>query len=84
MQIRETPVEMFPDGRMTPANAAAYLGLTMKTLAMKRCYGTGPKFVKRGRVFYYRDDLDAWLIATRTASTGRLSRRLRMSKGSGK
>lgn len=58
-------IKMLPDGRMRVPDAAAYLGLSIQTLAMKRCDGTGPTFVKRGRVFYYKDDLDAWLQAGR-------------------
>jgi hypothetical protein len=38
-------------------------------MAMKRCTGTGPKYVKRGRIFYHRADLDAWLSAERFGST---------------
>jgi hypothetical protein len=38
-------------------------------MAMKRCAGTGPKYVKRGRIFYHRADLDAWLSAERFGST---------------
>lgn len=74
MQITEITVEVLPDGRMDTRNAAAYLGLAVKTLTMMRCYGTGPKFVKRGRVFYYREDLDAWLRAGRAASTADVRR----------
>lgn len=62
-------VTVLPDGRMDAKNAASYLGLSPKTLAMMRCAGSGPKFVKRGRVFYYRQDLDEWLIAGRVTST---------------
>ena len=54
-------VLVLPDGRMDTKNAAVYCGLSMKTLAMWRSQGTGPKFLKLGRVFYYREDLDAWL-----------------------
>jgi Helix-turn-helix domain len=54
-------VIIFPDGRMDTANAAEYLGLSQKTLAMMRCQGTGPKYIKRGRIFYFKDDLDAWI-----------------------
>lgn len=54
--------QIFPDGRVDTDNAAIYLGLSLKTLAMKRCQGTGPKFVKRGRIFYFKDDLDIWLM----------------------
>jgi hypothetical protein len=59
--INSVAVIMLPDGRMDAVNAAAYLGLKPKTLALMRCDGTGPKFVKLGRVFYFKDDLDAWI-----------------------
>jgi hypothetical protein len=54
---------IFPDGRLDSKNAATYLGLSEKTLAMMRCKGTGPKYVKRGRIFYFLEDLDCWLNA---------------------
>lgn len=49
------------DGRMTAANAARYLGYSEAALANMRLAGTGPKFIKPGRIFYYRADLDEWL-----------------------
>jgi Helix-turn-helix domain len=58
---RNISVIVYPDGRMDSENAAAYLGLKPKTLAMKRCDGTGPRYIKRGRIFYFKEDLDAWL-----------------------
>jgi len=67
--------DILPDGRMTPRSVALYLGLSVKTLAKKRCNGTGPQFVKRGRVFYYREDLDEWLRAARATSTEDLAKR---------
>ncbi len=54
-------VVIFPDGRLDAANAAEYLGLSQKTLAMMRCQGTGPKYIKRGRIFYFKEDLDTWI-----------------------
>ena len=51
----------FPDGRLDTKNASVYLGLSVKTLAMMRTKGTGPKFIKRGRVFYYKSDLEDWV-----------------------
>jgi hypothetical protein len=54
---------------MDAKNAASYVGLSPKTLAMMRCEGTGPKFTKRGRIFYYLEDLDEWLKAGRVGST---------------
>ena len=61
--LQPIQIVMFPDGRLDVKNAARYLGLKEKTLAMMRGNGTGPKFIKRGRIFYYKDDLDAWLNA---------------------
>jgi hypothetical protein len=68
-------IDFLPDGRMDSNNAARYLGLSRKTLAMKRCDGSGPKFVKRGRIFYYKADLDEWLQAGRVGSTAELAKR---------
>ena len=59
----QIPVIVYPDGRMNTKNTATYLGLAEKTLAMMRCQGTGPQFVKIGRVFYFKADVDAWLAA---------------------
>lgn len=70
--LRPLDVVMLPDGRMDAKNAATYCGLSVKTLAMKRCDGNGPKFVKLGRVFYFRDDLDEWLRGNRTTSTAQV------------
>ena len=54
--IKMVSVKMYPDGRMNTKNAALYLGLEEKTLAMKRSDGTGPSFIKRGRIFYFKED----------------------------
>ncbi|MDH4316887.1 MAG: helix-turn-helix domain-containing protein [Desulfobulbaceae bacterium] len=62
-------VRMYPDGRMDAKNAALYLGLEEKTLAMKRSDGTGPHFIKRGRIFYFKEDLDAWLNECKRAKS---------------
>jgi hypothetical protein len=69
MEVEIIRVRQYPDGRLDTENAAIYLGLTKKTLAMMRTAGKGPKFVKRGRVFYYKDDLDSWLREGRVNST---------------
>ncbi len=58
-KIQLVDVMVLPDGRMDTRSASGYLGLSEKTLAMMRCQGTGPSFIKRGRVFYYKEDLDA-------------------------
>lgn len=60
--MQTTSVQVFPDGRLDRANAAAYTGFSIKTLAMHASAGTGPKFQKiGGRVFYRRGHLDEWL-----------------------
>ena len=65
--MKEVDIFVYPDGRLDTANAAKYLALSVKTLAMWRCNGTSPEFIKRGnRVFYYQRDLDEWLNATET------------------
>ena len=65
-------VLVLPDGRMNASNAARYLGLSEKTLAMMRSAGRGPAFIKRGRVFYFREDLDSWLQEGRSSRSGRV------------
>ncbi|MBK7897923.1 MAG: DNA-binding protein [Betaproteobacteria bacterium] len=70
---------------MDTTNASTYIGLSEKTLAMMRCNGSGPKFVKRGRVFYFQVDIDAWMNAqgrhtsTARAAANALRRRTRCS-----
>lgn len=64
---------LYPDGRMDTKNAASYLGLAVKTLAMMRCAGTGPEWIKRGKVFYFKEDVDAWLQEGRKNSTHQIS-----------
>lgn len=62
-KVEPVAITMFPDGRLDTKNASLYLGLKEKTLAMMRGSGTGPKFIKRGRIFYFKEDLDAWINA---------------------
>lgn len=61
--IQSVHITTYPDGRVDSKNAALYLGLKEKTLAMMRSSGTGPRFIKRGRIFYFLEDLDKWLNA---------------------
>jgi hypothetical protein len=60
--IEEVVVQVLPDGRLSAANAARYLGHAEKTLAMWRLRGIGPAWRKvGGRVFYFRRDLDRFI-----------------------
>jgi hypothetical protein len=63
MDGKKVAVTILPDGRMTRPDASRYLGLSTKTLAMYAVRGIGPKFIKRGRVFYFQKDLDEWMNA---------------------
>jgi hypothetical protein len=78
--VMQTPIKLieisiFPDGRMDVVNAARYLGLKEKTLAMFRSQGSGPLFIKLGRIFYFKEDLDAWVqAASKVASTTQLGK----------
>lgn len=64
-----------PSSRLTPRyvrthDAAAYLGLSGRTLEKHRCTGTGPVFRKLGgRVVYAIEDLDAWAAERALKST---------------
>lgn len=52
----------FPDGRMDTDNASRYLGISKKTLAQWRSDGDKtPPYIKKGRIFYFKEDLDSWL-----------------------
>ena len=51
-------------------DAAAFLGLSGRTLEKHRCTGTGPVFRKLGgRVVYAIEDLEAWAADRRRNST---------------
>ncbi|MEA3487054.1 MAG: helix-turn-helix domain-containing protein [Thermodesulfobacteriota bacterium] len=68
-KIETVSVKMYPDGRLDTKNAALFLGLEEKTLAMKRSEGTGPRFIKRGRIFYFKEDLEAWINECKRAKS---------------
>ena len=66
--IKAKEVVVLPDGRMDAKNAAIYAGLSAKTMAMMRCDGKGPEYIKMGKVFYFREKLDEW-VRDRTMKT---------------
>lgn len=49
--------------RLTPPDAADYLGVKIQTLAKWRSEGKGPPYFKLGtrKIVYRQRDLDAWL-----------------------
>ncbi len=60
--LDQVRVRILPDGRLTREDAARYLGLQPKTLAMWTMQGKGPKSVRvGGRIFYFKADLDAFI-----------------------
>lgn len=54
-------VRVLPDGRLNREDAAAFLGMSSKTLATWKSKGLGPR-AKRvgGRVFYQLSDLETF------------------------
>ncbi|WP_267387057.1 helix-turn-helix domain-containing protein [Sphingomonas sp. GC_Shp_3] len=55
-------VNCTPDGRYNRQQAAAYLGISAKTLANYAVRGLGPRCGKvGGRVFYFQDDLNSFI-----------------------
>lgn len=53
-----------PNERLSPTEAAAYLGVAHFTLAKWRMTGIGPPFLRIGhRIAYRIDDLDSWIVA---------------------
>lgn len=69
LNVKQIEVLVLPDGRVDSKNAAAFLGLSEKTLAMKRSSGKGPKYLKRGRIFYFVQDLESWIKDGEARST---------------
>jgi hypothetical protein len=62
-------ITVLPNGCLDAPNAAAYIGRSQKTLATWRCNGTGPAYIKRGRIFYRKCDLDVWIEQGLVTST---------------
>jgi len=55
-------VRVLPDGRLARRDAAKYLGVAEKTMAMWQMFGKGPRSVRvGGRRFYFQADLDAFI-----------------------
>jgi hypothetical protein len=60
--------------RLTPEEAAEFLRLKVQTLALMRCKGRGPKFLKLGRaVRYERSELERFIDASRFSNTSEAS-----------
>lgn len=57
--IDQVRVRILPDGRMTRREAARYLGRAEKTLAMWQMEGKLRGVRVGGRIFYFKDQLDA-------------------------
>lgn len=78
LQPAVASVRIFPDGRMSALDAAAYCGISYKSMALQRCQGSGPPFIRLGKsVFYRKDDLDAWMESCRVTSTAQYKARNR-------
>lgn len=60
--------EIFPDGRMDTTNTAAYIGHEIHTLAQWRYEKKGPPYVKLGRIYYYKEEVDKWIKSKQVKS----------------
>jgi predicted DNA-binding transcriptional regulator AlpA len=59
-----------PPRYLRTPEAAAFVGLSIRTLEKHRIYGTGPRYSKLGgRVVYRLEDLQAWVESGAKAST---------------
>ena len=55
--------------------AARVLGLSVRTLERHRVWGTGPRFVRLGRLIRYREyDLKEWVDRNSRSSTSEMAR----------
>ena len=69
---------------LSTRRAAAFLGLSPRTLDRYRVSGAGPAFHRFGnRILYRRDDLEAWAAARRVASTSEADTRASTRAGTG-
>lgn len=60
--LEQVRIRILPDGRLTRRDAAKYLGLAEKTLAVWTSEARGPKSYRvGGRRFYFKKDLDAFI-----------------------
>lgn len=60
--LRAAETEPMSVYAMSTADAAAFVGLSVKTLANLRSEGSGPPFTKvRGKVIYRTRDLEDWI-----------------------
>jgi hypothetical protein len=76
-ELAEQGILLTPDGRMPAADAAKYIHDKPKTLAMYRTYGGGPPFLKLGRIWYFKQDLDDWIRSRRVTTTAELDAKKR-------
>lgn len=75
--------KIYPYVRLDAQAAANYLGLSPRTLANKRSDGSGPPFVRLGRIFYFQTDLDEWLLGLKRTG-GDAARKRTASESAGK
>jgi hypothetical protein len=72
-QINQTSANALaadPEQKLDRKAAAAYIGVSDRTLENWAVRGGGPRFIKASRrVIYRRRDLDAWLNARERLST---------------
>ena len=80
MSVSYLDAVLLPDGRMDVATAARYIGVRKATLAQWRWQGSGPPFIKPGKIYYFKKDLDEWLMRGGLLTTTPSARRQRQQE----
>lgn len=66
--IEQIVVEVLPDGRMSRAATARYIGCAAQTLAIWAVRGIGPRPIRiGGKVFYRKREVDHFINAGEVA-----------------
>jgi predicted DNA-binding transcriptional regulator AlpA len=69
-EVFMTNLAGMPPRYLRTPEAAAFVGLSIRTLEKHRIYGTGPRYSKLGgRVVYRLEDLQTWVESGAKAST---------------
>jgi predicted DNA-binding transcriptional regulator AlpA len=56
---------------LSPKQVAEMLGYSVCSLARMRCRGTGPRYVKHGKIWYDEQDIYAWLDSKKVETAAR-------------
>jgi hypothetical protein len=71
MDAQTIQFTIYPDGRMDGwKEHGGVLGPVAEDARNDALAGDGPKFIKRGRIFYFKEDLDEWIARAGQFTSG--------------